>query len=55
MEYHVPGAHDRRIRERYTNILAPSVKKGPFTPEEDELSASLSLAIPLLCVLMMFR
>jgi hypothetical protein len=32
----VPGRDPSRCREKWVNVLDPSVKRGPFTPEEDQ-------------------
>jgi hypothetical protein len=32
----LPGRSPRSVRERYFNYLRPNLRKGPFTPDEDE-------------------
>ncbi|KAF9897134.1 Myblike DNAbinding domain-containing protein, partial [Lobosporangium transversale] len=36
IQQHVPGRTDVQCRERYMNVLAPSIKSGAWTPEEVE-------------------
>jgi hypothetical protein len=40
---HIPGRTHKSCRERYCRYLAPWIKKGPWTTQEDELLISLEI------------